>query len=178
MSRPTRIGICFGCFIPLHRGHMAMIEQARAENDRIVIGVTGHDMDRGYDTVPFLRRVRLMERLYAIPGKATVAEVDDRAIGLTGTFSEEAWKTWCDELFYRAGLDPKDPENKYAWYSGEAGYIEKIRASFPWHGFVRLDRSAIPVSGTAIREDPLAHADEIHPAFLEYMETHPKPKGN
>lgn len=35
----TKIGITFGCFIPLHKGHMSMIDLSLKDNDITVIGV-------------------------------------------------------------------------------------------------------------------------------------------
>lgn len=46
-----KIGITFGCFIPLHVGHMAMIERSVRENDRTIIAVCGYDDDRGKDFI-------------------------------------------------------------------------------------------------------------------------------
>ena len=36
-----KIGIVFGCFIPLHQGHEYLIDCAIKENDKIIIGVCG-----------------------------------------------------------------------------------------------------------------------------------------
>lgn len=169
MQEKRRVGITFGCFIPLHKGHLSIIEQAETENNSVILGVTGYDMDRGRDFIPFLRRVRLMHSIYASHPKITISEVDDRAIGLTGTFSLSAWKRWCEELFYNAGYLPDDPRNEYHWYIGEQSYIEKIKTLYPEHHFHLMDRSIIPVSGTAIRENPEKYAGDIHPVFMDYL---------
>lgn len=65
MREKRRVGITFGCFIPLHKGHLSIIKQAETENNSVILGVTGHDMDRGRDFIPFLRRLRLMHSVYA-----------------------------------------------------------------------------------------------------------------
>ena len=169
MQKKIRIGITFGCFIPLHKGHLSVIQQAESENTRIILGVTGYDMDRGRDFVPFLRRVRLMNSIYGNRTNITVSEVDDKAIGLSGTFSISAWKSWCEELFYNAGYSPYDQRYEFHWYIGEEKYIEKIKALYPRHQFHLMDRDVIPISGTAIRENPGTYMQDIHPAFLQYM---------
>lgn len=171
------IGVTFGCFIPLHKGHMSVIHQAGVENNAVILGVTGYDMDRGRDFIPFLRRVRLMREIYGHRSDVCISEVDDRAIGLTGTFSLSAWKKWCEELFYNAGYLPDDKRNEYHWYIGEQDYIEKIKTLYPAHCFHLMDRNVIPVSGTAIREKPGAHEDDIHPAFLQYLKANGQIKG-
>lgn len=169
VQKKIRIGITFGCFIPLHKGHMAVIHQAESENARVILGVTGYDMDRGRDFVPFLRRVRLMNSIYGNRTNIIVSEVDDKAIGLTGTFSISAWKSWCVELFCNAGFSPYDQRYEYHWYIGEEKYIAKIKALYPDHQFHLMDRDAIPISGTAIRENPGAYMQDIHPMFWMYL---------
>lgn len=39
------IGITFGCFIPLHKGHLSMIDRSIKENQLTIIGVCGFDND-------------------------------------------------------------------------------------------------------------------------------------
>ena len=171
--KKKRIGIVFGCFIPLHAGHIDMIERALKENESIIIGVTGHDMDRGVDFIPFLRRVRLMNEIYGGNRNIVISEIDDRAIGLTGTFSEEAWQTWCQELFRRTDFKPEYTGYEYTWYTGEDRYIEKLKQIYPEHTFVKLDRQIIPISGTVIREhlgDTRTEYEQyIHPVFNDYL---------
>lgn len=153
----------------LAQGHMSIIQQAESENDRVILGVTGYDMDRGRDFIPYLRRVLLMRAVYEGCPKITLSEVDDRSIGLTGTFSLSAWEAWCEELFYNAGFLPDGPHCEYHWYIGERNYIEKIQALYPDHQFHLMDRTVIPVSGTAIRENPGDYWEYIHPVFQQYL---------
>ena len=169
MREKRRVGITFGCFIPLHKGHLSIIKQAETENNSVILGVTGHDMDRGRDFIPFLRRIQLMHTIFACHSNISIAEVDDRSIGLTGTFSLSAWEAWCRELFYTAGYYPDDPHCEFHWYIGEKDYIEKIQVLYPQHHFHLMDRSIIPLSGTAIREDPERYSGYIHPLFLDYL---------
>ena len=169
MREKRRVGITFGCFIPLHKGHLSIIKQAETENNSVILGVTGHDMDRGRDFIPFLRRIQLMHTIFACHSNISIAEVDDRSIGLTGTFSLSAWEAWCRELFYTAGYYPDDPHCEFHWYIGEKDYIEKIQVLYPQHHFHLMDRSIIPISGTAIRENPEKYGGYIHPVFLDYL---------
>ena len=168
-----KVGITFGCFIPFHAGHQSMINQSRTENDLTITGVTGHDYDRGKDFLPFLRRVRLMQEICANQQDMYVAEIDDKKLGLTGTFSLDAWRIWCHELFANASLNPDDQNNEYTWYIGEDRYIEKIRQLYPSHRFVKLDRAIIPISGTALREDILNKQNKytryINPVFRAHL---------
>lgn len=94
-----------------------------------------------------------------------------KKLGLTGTFSENAWKKWCAELFANAMANPWLPGTTYTWYTGEQSYVDKIEKLYPEHTFVLCNRDMIPISGTAIRQEPGDHRDAIHPVFLQYLET-------
>lgn len=167
-----KIGVTFGCYIPLHSGHINIIRNMLRHHSENIIGVTGYDMDRGRDFVPFLRRVKLVNEIFGTTPGVQVIEVDDKKLGLTGTFSLEAWATWCDYLFRNAaGIDPDDKNCEFHWYIGDAPYIEKIRQLYPTHIFHQMDRSLIPVSGTSIRSNPAANLEHIHPAYIRYLRT-------
>ncbi len=164
-----RVGLCFGCFIPMHIGHVSMIERCRNENDRTVIGVCGYDTDRGKDFIPFKERQNLIKRRYEKVSDVTVTIIDDHKIGLTGTFSEDAWAKWIDEFFEGTGYDPNDETKEYTWYTGEESYIEKMQALYPNHKYVLLNRSDIPISGTLIRERPILYGEMIEDTFKQYL---------
>lgn len=172
MDYKIKIGIMFGCFIPFHSGHNDLIQQALQENNNLLLCVTGYDLDRGHDFIPFLRRVRLMREIFENDPRIITSEVDDKKIGLTGTFSETAWKTWCEEMFANASqkLDPNAPNIIYTWYTGEQRYIDKIKANYPAHQFKLIDRNINPISGTKVRENPSKYINEIHPTFVKYLE--------
>ena len=168
-SNIKRVGICFGCFIPMHFGHLLMVTQTQNENDEIIIGVCGYDNDRGKDFVPFKDRIKLVTKRYAQEPGTTVAVIDDHKIGLTGTFSKEAWKIWSNELFQNAGYDPLDKTIEYTWYIGEQNYIDKLSELYPNHKFVKLDRHVINISGTEIRNNAAANENMILDDFKEYL---------
>ena len=163
-----RIGLYFGCFIPLHTGHLAAIQKASCENDRVLLGVCGYDTDRGQNFIPFKERIKLIRKKYRNEDSIIVTEIDDHKIGLTGTFSIDAWKIWCKEYF-KVYFDPFDDSKEYTWYMGEQSYIDKIRTIYPHHNFVLLDRSDIQISGTMIRENPNQYRHMIDESFLQYL---------
>ena len=41
-----------------------------------------------------------------------VVVIDDKKIGLDGTFTLENWRWWCTELFVNAGINPYVKTNK------------------------------------------------------------------
>lgn len=160
-----KVGIVFGCFIPLHKGHLSLIDKA-LENDKVIIGVCGYDLDRGKDFIPFKDRIELIKEIFK-DNKFKVSVVDDHKIGLTGKFDLESWKVWCNELFKNADLDPL--ENEITWYLGEQSYLEMLKKIYPKHTFKFVERTIIPVSGTMIRENPKENIKEIHPVFIKYL---------
>lgn len=161
----NKVGIVFGCFIPLHKGHLSLIDKA-LENDKVVIGVCGYDLDRGKDFIPFKDRIELIKEIFK-DLTIDVVSVDDHKIGLTGKFDLESWKVWCNELFKNADLNPL--ENEITWYLGEQSYLEMLKKIYPKHTFELVERTVIPVSGTMIRENPKENIKEIHPVFIEYL---------
>lgn len=164
-----RIGITFGCFIPLHEGHTRMLDIASKENDLLIIGVCGYDNDRGKDFIPFRERFKLMYNLYDYNSKIIVVPIDDKKLGLDGTFTLDNWRLWCNELFQNANINPES-NNKFIWYSGEKSYLSKLSTLYyPKHEFILLDRSIKAVSGTMIRNNPEQYKRFIHPIFREYL---------
>lgn len=60
-----KIGIVFGCFIPMHKGHESLIKRALSENDGMIIGVCGYRADRGRDFLDFEARFKLVTDMFA-----------------------------------------------------------------------------------------------------------------
>lgn len=167
-----KIGITFGCFIPMHEGHKSMIQRSRAENNMTIVAVCGKDLDRGKDFIPFKHRITLVKWKYGYGNydDVRVVVVDDDKIGMDGTFTLDNWIIWAKELFNNAGLDPNNEKNECTWYTGDSSYKYKLETVFPNHKFTLLDRSIIDISGTAVRENPEKYRYMIDPLFVIYLE--------
>ena len=161
-----KVGIVFGCFIPLHQGHEYLIDCALKENDALIIGVCGKDTDRGQDFIPFRDRIKLMKKIYNQPN-ITISVVDDAKLQLDGTFTYDNWCKWSNELFTNANYNPN--ENQYTWYMGEPSYYEKLKLIFPNHKIKVFDRNVNPLSGTKIRENLTEYTNFINKTFLDYL---------
>lgn len=162
-----KIGIVFGCFIPLHKGHLSLINKAINENPKVIIGVCGSDNDRGKNFLPFKTRLELMKTKYKDNPNIIVVPVDDEKLGLTGKFDLESWEIWCDELFTNANINPH--KNKCVWYTGEMSYSCKICQLYPNHLYLIADRSEINISGTMIRKNPNKYKEYIDKDFYNYL---------
>ena len=162
-----KIGIVFGCFIPLHQGHLSLINKAIQENDKVIIGVCGFDDDRGKDFIPFKTRIELMKTKYKNNPNIIVVSVDDKKIGLTGKFDIPSWRAWCNELFTNANVDSN--EHTYYWYTGEQSYVDKLKEIYSNHNFCLVNRNKINISGTKIRENPTKYKEYIDKDFYRYL---------
>lgn len=163
----TMKGIVFGCFIPLHAGHMSMIKYAADSCKDLIIVVCGHKGDRGDEFIPFEDRRELMEEFAAHHLKShsvKIVTVDDGKIHPDGNFLKTDWEGWCRELFRQI-----PPEECYTWFTGEQDYIDAIRKSRPADAFVKMDRSIIPVSGTNIRRDMEKNRKYIEDNYYRYL---------
>lgn len=163
-----KIGIVFGCFIPLHSGHKYLIDQASKDNDIVIIGVCGKDNDRGKDFIPFRDRIELMKKLYTLP-KYIVVPVDDEKLKLDGSFSHDNWVIWGKELFSNANINPDNIYAQFTWYTGEPSYTEKLSNIYKCHKFVTFDRPKNGVSGTKIRQNLEDNKQCVNEIFLEYL---------
>ena len=166
-----KVGIVFGCFIPLHDGHKHLIEEALRENDKVIIAVCGYDSDRGKDFIPFSDRFKLMYFKYIAFDNVYVTSVNDHAIGLTGKFDTHSWKLWIETLL---GTIPSDfyDTAEITWYTGELSYIEKMSEIRTRDNFKYYGRQSIPVSGTMIREHYSELKKYVDKDFREYLDKH------
>ena len=167
-----RVGIVFGCFIPLHDGHKRLIEDAIRENDKVITAVCGYDDDRGKGFIPFSDRYNLMCEKYKDNNNICIVKVDDHKIGLTGLFDKDSWIKWSAELFHRCFKKYGffGSEVQYTWYTGELDYITKLSEIFKNDNFKYYGRHMINVSGTKIRENYDLYKHMVDDDFRKYLE--------
>jgi NadR type nicotinamide-nucleotide adenylyltransferase len=164
------IGIMFGCFIPLHLGHTKLIQMALDQNDKIIIGVCGYEDDRGKNFLNFNERYNLILDKFKDNKNVKVVKIDDKKLGLDGTFTLNNWVLWSNELFTNANINPDDKSINFNWYTGEKSYIEKLKNLFPTHNFNLINRNEINISGSQIRTDFKNYQKYIDKDFYKYLE--------
>lgn len=149
MSRTT--GLVLGKFLPPHLGHKYLIDFATRFVDRLTVHVCSIESE----PIPGALRYRWMREAFA--GIADVVHNDDPNPQAPEEDPENFWGVWRESLLRRMDRAPD-----YVFASETYGHrlAETLGARFiP----VDIDRSVVPTSGTAIREDPMRHWEYILP---------------
>lgn len=137
------LGVIVGKFLPPHRGHKFLIDTAAEQCGELVVIVC----ERPTDFAPAIQRASWMSEVH--PGVRFMA-IDDR-------YDENDSRIWAENTIGWLGRRPdvvftsEDYGETFAHYLGCE------------HVLVDRQRVTVPVSGTAIRNDPFAHWDFMEP---------------
>jgi NadR type nicotinamide-nucleotide adenylyltransferase len=140
-------GMLLGKFLPPHLGHVYLVEFASRYVDRLTVVVCS----LGREPIPGELRFRWMRELFPF----------DNVVHLTDELPQEPaehpdfWALWTASL--RRVL-PCTPDFVFASEDYGAKLAEVLGGRFVP---VDLPRRAIPISGTAVRTDPMAHWDYL-----------------
>lgn len=139
-------GLVIGKFLPPHAGHAHLIGVAAAGVDRLSIVL----FSKSHEAIPGLLRERWLRELFPAVDLHHVAEEHPVDIA-----DPACWSFWIAAI--RSAL-PRGPDLVFS----SAVYGEELaRRLGARHVPVDPGRLAVPVSGTAIRERPLANWDFI-----------------
>ncbi|MEU6404209.1 AAA family ATPase [Streptomyces sp. NPDC046985] len=150
MSR-YRHGLVLGKFYPPHAGHHHLVRTAAAACERLTVLVCASSVE----SVPLADRVAWMRAEHPEAEVEVVGAVDDVPVDLT---DPEVWEAHI-AIFRAAVPDPVD-----AVFSSEAYGEELGRRMGAAAVCVDPDRTAFPVSGTAVRKDPVGCWPYLAPA--------------
>lgn len=140
-----RHGLIIGKFYPPHNGHVALARAAVATCTTVTVVVMAADRER----LPLAARVAwLAEALADAPGVRVAGVVDNLPVDYG---SDEVWAA--QVALMRVGLAQVGRGEPDAVFSSE-DYGAELARRFG-AADVRLDRGALPVSGTAVRADPV-----------------------
>jgi HTH-type transcriptional regulator, transcriptional repressor of NAD biosynthesis genes len=142
-------GLVVGKFYPPHAGHHHLIDTAAARCERLTVVVAPA---RREAISLELRCAWLRERH---PGVEIVGEYDDHPVDYADPL---AWDAHCAVFRRAAGVSTVD-----AVFTSEAYGDELARRFGAVHVCVDLPRGTVPVSGTAVRADPVAYWDRLTP---------------
>lgn len=154
----SKIGICFGGYCPMHRGHLDAIMRAKKENDRVYVIVCGYDNEEraGNINMTLKERTAIVRKIFRNDEIIKVLTINDTELGIDESMSKENWVIWQNkvaELLYST-LKYND---KITWYLAEPYYKEMLEKYNILKADVTLIEKAVPVSGTLIRENPLKY---------------------
>jgi NadR type nicotinamide-nucleotide adenylyltransferase len=135
-------GLVLGKFYPPHAGHHHLVRTAAARCRRLTVLVCAS----AAESVPLADRVAWMREVHAGPGVEVVGAVDDVPVD----YSDPAVWDAHMAVFRAAVPGPVDAVFTSEAYGGELG--RRFGAASVT---VDLERAAHPVSGTAVREDPV-----------------------
>lgn len=151
MSRRFSHGLVVGKFYPPHAGHHHLIRTAAAACARVTVVVAPSTVE----SIPLELRLRWLREVHAAtPWVRFVGVIDDQPVDYG---DPRIWDAHC-ALFREAAGDDVD-----AVFTSEEYGAELARRFAAQHVCVDADRRVVPVSGTAVRADPVAHWHHLAP---------------
>jgi len=156
-SLRMKTGLVFGKFMPVHKGHLALIEFARNQCDRLIVSMTVTSEDV---ISPTLRLSWLTKLLAPYPTIEVVAEADD--------FHDPTLPLWEATKLWAAFIRHRFPSVS-VFFSSEDYAIPVAYHSGLLHIPFDPSRRQIPVSATLIRQHPFQYWDYIPEVVRPYF---------
>ena len=160
-----KLGICFGGYCPLHRGHLDVIMRAKKECDRIVIVVCGYDNEPRADEIQMPLSVRYLAIKKNLQDEITdVILINDTELGLDESESLSNWKIWTSAVMDKIHkLCLNFNKDDVYFYVSEASYFDALHNHLGYN-CICLKRE-ICISGTDIRNNPYKYWNYISNMF-------------
>ena len=154
----SKIGICFGGYCPMHRGHLDGIMRAKKENDKVFVIVCGYNNEprAGNINMTLKERTAIVRKIFRNDEIISVLTINDSDLGIDESMSRENWIVWQNkvaELLY----DTIKYKDEITWYVAEPFYKEMLEKYNILKANVTLIDKVVPVSGTVIRDTPLKY---------------------
>ncbi|RJL24475.1 AAA family ATPase [Bailinhaonella thermotolerans] len=160
-----RHGLVIGKFYPPHAGHHHLIDTAAAACARVTVVVAASAVE----SVPLALRAAWLREAHPQPHVEIVPVVDDAEIDYgSGAAWEAHVAAFRSGLAELSGLGVAVPPVD-AVFSSEAYGPELARRFGAAHVPVDPARSRFPVSGTAVRADPVAYWDHLAPPVRAHL---------
>lgn len=143
------LGVVIGKFYPPHRGHQLLISEAISKCEQVVVIVCA----KPTDSIPGERRGPWLQEIHP---QARVMVIDDR-------FDENDSRVWAENTIRWLGRAPdavftsEEYGDRYAALMGSK------------HISVDPKRTRVPISGTAIRNDPYANWEFLEPPVRSWF---------
>ncbi|SFD50052.1 AAA family ATPase [Spirosoma endophyticum] len=150
-------GLVFGKFMPVHQGHLALIEFARKQCDQLIVSMSVTPED---PISPELRLRWLTELLASYPTIEVVAEADD--------FHDPTLPLWEATKLWAAFIKRRFPDVS-VFFSSEGYAIPLAHHSGLRHVAFDPNRQQVPISATLIRNKPFRFWDYIPDVVRPYF---------
>lgn len=137
------LGLVIGKFYPPHRGHKLLIDAATAQSEQVVVIVCA----KPSDTIPGELRGSWLQEIHPT---ARVMVIDDH-------YDENDSRVWAENTVRWLG---RAPDAVFTSEDYGDRYCELMGSR---HIAVDKPRVRVPISGTALRNDPYANWDFIEP---------------
>jgi HTH-type transcriptional regulator, transcriptional repressor of NAD biosynthesis genes len=159
-TRRFRHALVLGKFYPPHSGHHHLIRTASQASDRTTVAVLASTVE----SIPLADRVYwLAAEHWSDPGVAVLGDIDDHPIDLRDNRVWEAHVGVVRAMLARRAMRDGDPETAAvdAVFSSEE-YGEELAARLgAKHVVVDPKRATYPVSGSAVRADPIGQWTQL-----------------
>lgn len=154
MSARARHGLVIGKFYPPHAGHHLLVRAAASLSQRLTVLVCASSVE----SIPLARRVAWMRAVHPEPHITVHGVVDEHPVDLE---SDAVWRAHVE--IFRAGAREVSGEPVDAVFTSEAYGAELGRRLGARAVCVDPERGLAPVSGTAVRRDPVAAWELLAP---------------
>lgn len=162
-ARTRKVGLVLGKFMPPHLGHLHLIDFAEGYCDELVV-VVG---TLAKEPIPRDLRFAWMQELCAGKGSVRVVHLTDENPQDPSEHPDfwNIWKTSLERVLDASGL-PR-PTHVFA----SEAYGKKLAEVLGHAAFIPVDpsREGVPISGTAIRDDPMRHWELIPRCVRPYF---------
>lgn len=155
-----KIGIVFGTFAPMHRGHIDLIIKAKRECDLVKVIVSGRAKDRGDKIgLSLEKRFRYVREVFANDNLVEVSKLDENNMPAM----PNGWDVWLDKLFEIANIDKN---NNLLFFVNEKEYVEELET----RGFkTQTEERNFGISATLIRNNPFKYWRYIAVPFRRHF---------
>jgi HTH-type transcriptional repressor of NAD biosynthesis genes len=141
-------GLVIGKFYPPHRGHKYLIETARSQVDQLVVLIC----DPGNEQPPAILRAAWLREMHPDADVQIIPDIHDDDNSAAWAAHTRRFLGYAPDVVFTS----EDYGQHYAHHLGCR------------HILVDRERVRFPISGRAIRQNPLAHWDDLEPCVRAY----------